>query len=79
MTANTWNEHFTQLWTTHIFERKLNAHAEHNAALSKLILALDAEKDDMTVDYKGVDFLSRQEPAIVWLRETVDKALRRYL
>lgn len=79
MTANTRNEHFTQLWTTHIFERKINAHAEHNAALSKLILALDAEKDDMTVDYKGVDFLSRQEPAIVWLRETVDEALRRYL
>lgn len=79
MTADPWAERFAQLWTTHIFERKLDAHAEHNAVLSKLILALDSEKDDMTVDYQGVDFLGRPEPAIAWLRETIDETLRLYL
>ncbi|MDD9925265.1 MAG: TIGR02466 family protein [Rhodospirillaceae bacterium] len=79
MTADLWDKRFTQLWTTHIFERKLTAHAEHNASLAKLILALDADQNDMTVDYKGVDFLSRNEPGIIWLRETIDETLRRYL
>ena len=66
MTSDPWADRVTQLWTTHIFERKLTANTDHNAALSKLILTLDSKTDDMTVDYKGVDFLSRPEPAIVW-------------
>lgn len=79
MTSDPWADRVTQLWTTHIFERKLTANTDHNAALSKLILTLDSKTDDMTVDYKGVDFLSRPEPAIVWLRSAIEETLRRYL
>jgi len=79
MSSDPWAQRFAQLWATHIFERKLNAHSENDAALSNLILALDSSNDDMTVDYKGVDFLSRPDPAIAWLRESIDETLRRYL
>lgn len=79
MTADPWAARITELWATHIFERKLIESEAQNTALAKLVLELDSAKDDMTVDYKGVDFLSRPEPAIVWLREAISESLRHYL
>lgn len=77
--ADPWADRFTLLWVTHIFERHLAAHKERNPALVETILKLDAETDDMTVAYKGMDFLKRPEPAIEWLRGEVDETLRGYL
>ena len=79
MTGDPWAERVTELWATHIFERKLSDAEAQNPALAKLVLELDSAKDDMTVDYKGVDFLSRPEPATLWLREAISESLRHYL
>lgn len=80
MTAgDRWADRFTLLWTTHIFERHLAAHESRNPALVETIQKMDAETDDMTVAYKGMDFLKRPEPAIEWLLGEVNETLRGYL
>ncbi len=79
MTADPWAERFTLLWTTHLFQRTLAAHADQNPPLAEFILSLDLNKVDMTVDYKGVDFLNRPEAPITWLREGINETLRLYL
>ncbi len=74
-----WAERFVPLWSTYIFKRSLPDAAHNNAAIVELVLAMDSQKDDMTVDYKGVDFLQRPEPSIAWLREEVNTTFRNYL
>ena len=77
--ADPWADRFVELWATYMVQRRLPAHGEHNPALVELVLGIDADTQDMTVDYKGVDFLSRPEPAIGWLREGINSTLRGYL
>lgn len=77
--ASPWANRFALLWTTHIYERLLTASEAHNPALIETILKMDSEADDMTVSYKGMDFLKRPEPAIAWLLSEVNETLRGYL
>ncbi len=77
--ADPWAKRFSQLWPTHIFERRLADHAEHDLAIADIVMEMDANKEDMTADYKGVAFLRRPEPAIAWLRDEINETLRGYL
>lgn len=77
--ADPWANRFAALWPTYIFQRRLAEHAQHNPSISDIVLAMDANKDDMTVDYKGVDFLKRPEPSIVWLQDEISTTLSSYL
>jgi uncharacterized protein (TIGR02466 family) len=77
--SDIWAERFTPLWSTYIFQRRLAGANDHNPGIADLVMGLDTKRNDMTVDYKGVDFLQRPEPAIVWLREEVNTTFRDYL
>ena len=77
--ADPWAERFAEFWPTHIFECRLAGSSRHNRAIARIIQAMDSNKDDMTTNYKGVDFLNRPEPAIGWLRGKIEETFRGYL
>lgn len=72
-------ERFEKMWPTHILERRLEDAAEWNDKLVALVSAMEAEHDDLTTEYQGVDLFNRDDPAIAWPGERIQETVNRYL
>jgi len=71
-------EGFLSLWPTVILERRLPGHEPANKVLADLVLALDADRADMTTDYLAGNLMATEHPAIDWLRQCVNKTVGDY-
>ncbi len=72
-------EGFYDLWPTTLLRRSLPGHAAANAELLRLIAAMEAEKADLTTDYRSGNLLTVDNPAIAWLRDCINKTVIDYL
>lgn len=69
---------FLQLWPTLLLRRDLPGAELGNKVLREEILAMEAENPELTTDYLGGNFLARENPAIAWLRDCVNRSVIDY-
>lgn len=69
---------FRRLWPTLFLQMTLPGHAEANAVLSQLLLAEDAATENLTTKYLGQDLFRNPHPAVAWLRQCAERAVRDY-
>ena len=72
-------EGFLQLWPTIVVRRQLPGHALANKSLEAVIEGLEAGHQDLTTDYRSVNILTQDNPAISWLRDCINKTVIDYL
>ena len=70
---------FVDLWPTTLLRRRLPGHDVANAELLRLITAMEAEKADLTTDYRADNLLALENPAVTWLRDCINKTIIDYL
>ena len=70
---------FLQLWPTLILKAEMPGHDKANPILAKEIEALEAKNRLLTTDYRSQDFLSRDNPAVKWLKDCVNRAAINYM
>jgi uncharacterized protein (TIGR02466 family) len=70
---------FLDLWPTTILRRRLPGHELANAELRRLILEMEAGRQDFTTDYRSDNLLTLENPAITWLRDCINKTVIDYL
>lgn len=70
---------FLDLWPTTLLRRSLPGHDVANAELARLILAMEADKRDLTTDYRAGNLLTLENPAVAWLRDCINKTVIDYL
>ena len=68
---------FLQLWPTLLLRRELPGAELANKVLREEILAMEEDNHDLTTDYLGGNFLTRENPAIAWLRDCVNQTVIR--
>ena len=71
-------EGFTALWPTTMVERSLPGHEAANQELLRVIRTLESERRDLTTDYLGGNLLTMDNPAVVWLKDCVNKTVIDY-
>jgi uncharacterized protein (TIGR02466 family) len=69
---------FLQLWPTLLLRRDLPGAELGNKVLREEILAMEADNPELTTDYLGGNFLARENPAIAWLRDCVNRSVIDY-
>jgi uncharacterized protein (TIGR02466 family) len=69
---------FLQLWPTLLLRRELPGAELANKVLREEILAMEEDNPDLTTDYLGGNFLTRDNPAIAWLRDCVNRTVIDY-
>lgn len=69
---------FLQLWPTLLLRRDLPGAELGNKVLREEIQAMEAENPELTTDYLGGNFLARENPAIAWLRDCVNRSVIDY-
>jgi len=67
------------LWPTKLLRRMTQGCEAHNAALSAMILDLDAASVSLTTDYRDVHLFERTVPCMAWLRDLVNATTIDYL
>ncbi len=68
-----------ELWPTRLMQRELPDAGNANPVLSSLILGMDAQAGDLTTDYRRVDILGMEHPAVQWLKQCINKTVIDYL
>ena len=76
--AADWQPRFLEFWPTLIVRRRLDDHAEPNAALVALIEEMDRSTEQLTTRYRGADFLGGDAPAVRWLRGGIEDTVAAY-
>ncbi len=69
------NPDFHRLWPTLFMSIKLPGFTEANPIISGLVLRKNVEKDQMTTDYLSENFITNDHPAIIWLKQCIDRAI----
>ena len=69
---------FISLWPTTILQRQLPGYAAANRVLYDLIQELEHDNRRLTTDYTNDNLLVRDNPAILWLRECINKTVADY-
>lgn len=67
------------LWPTRLMRRQLPGAEAANQHLASLMLQEDAAAEDLTVNYRETGFLQRDDPAIAWLHQCINKTVVDYL
>lgn len=70
---------FADLWPTTILRRRLPGHDVANQELQRLILKMEAGRQDFTTDYRSGNLLTVENPAITWLRDCINRTVIDYL
>jgi uncharacterized protein (TIGR02466 family) len=70
---------FAELWPTTILRRSLPGHDVANVELQRLILEMEAGRQDFTTDYRSGNLLTVENPAIAWLRDCINRTVTDYL
>lgn len=65
---------FRLLWPVLFLQRTLPGYEAANLELERLILAQDARHESMTTDYLSSNLLSRDNPAVDWLKQCIHKS-----
>ena len=73
------DQDFIRLWPTTLLRRHLPGHAAANQELTRLIMALDRQHQDLTTDYRADNLLTLDNPAVAWLRQCVNRTVIAYL
>ncbi len=76
--ANPDRDGFLQLWPTLLLRRELPGADLANKVLREEIGTLERENPDLTTDYLAGNFLTRENPAVGWLRDCVNKTVIDY-
>lgn len=69
---------FSELWPTTFLRRKIANTDVANEALLELILAQEAARQDMTVDYAAGNLFANPAPATDWLKQCINKTVADY-
>ncbi|MEJ2016419.1 MAG: TIGR02466 family protein [Limibacillus sp.] len=69
---------FMELWPTLFLRRELPGAELANKVLREEIEGLEKENPDLTTDYLSGNFLTRDNPAVGWLRDCVNKTVIDY-
>ena len=69
---------FLQLWPTLLLRRELPGADLANKVLREEIGGMERENPDLTTDYLAGNFLTRENPAVGWLRDCVNKTVIDY-
>lgn len=69
---------FHLLWPTRLMRLALPGADAANPLLAQLVEEMDAQKDQLTTDYLGVDFLTHPHPVIAWLRDCFNRGVLDY-
>jgi uncharacterized protein (TIGR02466 family) len=69
---------FLQLWPTLLLRRDLPGAELGNKVLREEILAMEADNPALTTDYLGGNFLARDNLAVSWLRDCVNRSVIDY-
>ncbi len=67
-----------QLWPVVIVERTVPNHTGPNRHLILLVEALAAANPNLSTEYRGGDFLTSDDPGIVWLAQCINVTVRDY-
>ena len=70
---------FLALWPTLLLQRELPGHEAANQALLPLIHELERRHKDLTTDYRSDNLLASEHPALVWLKDCINKTVIDYL
>lgn len=70
--------HFTRLWPTLFLSMRLPGHETANPVLRDLLLARDAETEDLTARYLEFEIFRHPHPAVSWLRQCCERAVLDY-
>jgi uncharacterized protein (TIGR02466 family) len=73
------NNGFAELWPTTILRRRLPGHEAANVELQRLILEMEAGRQDFTTDYRSGNLLTLENPAVAWLRDCINRTVVDYL
>ena len=69
---------FMQLWPTQVMRHSLPGAEQANPHLVEHVLKLDTAKADMTTDYLAGNLFDDKHPALVWLKDCVNRAILDY-
>ena len=69
---------FLQLWPTLLLRRELPGADLANKVLAEEIAEMERENPDLTTDYLSGNFLTRENPAVGWLRDCVNRSVIDY-
>jgi uncharacterized protein (TIGR02466 family) len=70
---------FIQLWPTQFLQQVLPDNVSANKLLRELILSLEKDHANITTDYLAQNFLSIENPAVEWLTQFINLAVKQYL
>lgn len=73
-----WTAKLVNFWPTLLMQRLLAGHDINNEKLCSSIEAMDAEREQLTTSYQGVDLFSRDCSAVQWLKSQVDASVGHY-
>ena len=73
-----WTAKVVNFWPTLLMQRKLAGFESHNQLLCRSIETLDAEREQLTTNYQGVDLFSNDSPGVQWLKTGVDESVQEY-
>ena len=69
---------FLELWPTLFLRRELPGADLANKVLREEIEGLERENPDLTTDYLAGNFLTRENPAVAWLKDCVNRTVIDY-
>ena len=78
MTTSPGTPEFKQLWPTQFMQVQLPGNDAANPLLADLVLASNAERDDMTAQYLDGNLFAMEHPGVVWLRQCCNQAIIDY-
>ncbi len=73
-----WTAKVVNFWPTLLMRRTLSGYRINNESLCNSIEAMDVEREQLTTNYQGADFFSRDSPGVQWLKAGVDDSVREY-
>jgi len=77
--APRWQPRFIDLWPTLLVEHRLPDHEEPNRTLVALVEEMDRAHDQLTTRYQSIDIFTIDNPAVHWLRRSIDETVQTYL
>ena len=78
MTTPPGTPEFKQLWPTQFMQVQLPGNDAANPLLADLVLASNAERDDMTAQYLDGNLFAMDHPGVIWLRQCCNQAITDY-
>lgn len=73
-----WTGKVVNFWPTLLMRRLLPAYDVWNEKLRASIESVNAENDQLTTNYQGVDFFNWDHPGVRWLKAGVEDSLHAY-